>query len=187
MRADKHVEQINSELIEKIRAGDALAFKHLFFTYCSPLLNFTRRYVKDLPTAENIVQDIFCYVWMNREQLDASANIKTYLFTAVRNQSLKHIRHINVVRQNEHELLSLAIQVKNPEELFQEKELAHSMQQAIASLPEKRRLIFTMNRFDQLTYAEIATILHISIKTVETQMGRALKSLREHLTRLQLP
>lgn len=187
MRLEKKIDPNDYKLIEKIRAGDGLAFKHLFFTYCTHLVNFARRYVKDLDQAENIVQEVFCKVWMNRTQLDASANIKTYLFTAVRNQSLKHLRHLQVMQRSQNELLDLAIPAKNPEELFEEKELGHAIQQAIASLPEKRRLIFSMNRFDQLTYAEIASILDISIKTVETQMGRALKFLREQLTRLELP
>ncbi len=173
--------QIESEWFEKIRNGYAVAFEAFFLGYCQPLINFARRSVHDISVAENIVQDVFLNVWINRSGLDVSLNIKSYLFIAVKNQALKQIKHEDVVRRSAELVKSDRSSIKTPEEEMCDTELKNSLYQAIDELPEKCRLIFSMNRFDQCTYAEIAEILNISIKTVETQMGRALKYLRKQL------
>jgi RNA polymerase sigma-70 factor (ECF subfamily) len=174
--------QPESEWIEKIRDGETDAFEKLFYKYCQPLINFAFRYVQDTPIAENIVQNVFLKIWSSRTKLDSSLNIKTYLFTAVKNQALKHLRHVKVEKSSIVDLQLSVDPVKTPENAWKEKELIASVQQAIKELPEKCRIIFSMNRFDQLTYAEIANILKLSIKTVETQMGRALQFLRKRLS-----
>lgn len=177
--------QTESEWVRKIRRGDGEAFAQLFDRYCQPLIDFARRYVQDTSVAENLVQDVFLAVWANRSQLDASRKMNTYLYTAVRNQALKYLRHSEVERRNAEHLGAAVPFSKTPEDERREREVAVSVHQAIDALPEKCRLIFCMNRFDRLTYAEIAEIQDISIKTVETQMGRALKSLRSHLAHLR--
>lgn len=176
--------QPESEWVRKIRTGDGEAFERLFGLYCQPLIHFVRRYVQDTSIAEDLVQDVFLAIWANRSRLDPALNIKTYLYTAVKNRALKHLRHNDVERRNAEDVALGAPRSKTPEGERQEKELADSVYRAIEALPEKCRLIFSMNRFDHLTYAEIAEIQNISIKTVETQMGRALKSLRERLAHL---
>ena len=173
-----------SEWVRKIRTGDGEAFERLFSLYCQPLIHFVRRYVQDTSIAENLVQDVFLAIWVNRSQLDPALNIKTYLYTAARNQALKHLRHSDVERRSAEEVTLAFSRQKTPEGEWQEKEIAASVYQAIEALPEKCRILFSMNRFDHLTYAEMAEIQHISIKTVETQMGRALKFLRNRLAHL---
>ena len=173
--------QIDSQLVEKISKGNALAFKDLFKNSCQTLINFARRYVKDTQIAENIVQDVFVRIWQNRSQLDPSLNIKIYLYTMVKNHALKYIRHAGVLKRSESYLEQNQPAVKTPEEETQGRELAQAISEAIENLPEKERLIFSMNRFDYLTYKEIAEIQNISVKTVETYMGRALKFLRKRL------
>lgn len=172
----------DSEWVRKIKTGDPGAFEDLFNKYCQPLINFARRMVQDTPTAENIVQDVFLKVWTNRAELNPDLNIKTYLFTAVKNTALGQIRHLNVVQKSEEKIMSAAPRVKTPEDEWSDKEIAEAINSAITALPEKCRLVFCMNRFDQLTYAQIAEVQNISIKTVETQMGRALKYLRQRLS-----
>lgn len=174
--------QNESEWVEKIRDGNAEAFENLFKAYCQPLINFARRFVRDIQIAENIVQDVFLKIWTNRIKLNPSLNLKTYLFTAVRNQSLNHLRHAKMERNSVADMQLIATPAKTPENGWREKELAASIRQAINELPKKCQTIFLMNRFDQLTYQEIADILNLSIKTVETQMGRALKFLRKRLS-----
>jgi len=172
---------LEAEWVKSIRTGDSGAFEKLFNTYCQRLINFSRRYVWDKQTAENIVQDIFLKIWQNRTNLDPSKMIKSYLFTAVKNKSIKHLRHADV-RKREIETISDFLDANdNPEKELDEKEIALKVHQAINELPEKCREIFSMSRFDKLKYIEIANILDISVKTVETQMGRALKKLRERL------
>jgi RNA polymerase sigma-70 factor (ECF subfamily) len=164
--------QHESEWVEKIRYGDAEAFEHLFKTHCKPLINFARRFV----------QDVFLKIWSIRKELNPTLNIKSYLYTAVKNGALKQLRNEAVERRGADRLQSLVPDTLTPEDEWHEKEIAASVHEAIQELPEKCRIIFSMNRFDRLTYAEIADILNLSIKTVETQMGRALKFLRKRLS-----
>ena len=91
---------IESKWVESVREGDGAAFENLFRMYCQPLINFARRYVGETAAAENLVQDIFLKIWENRTQLNPALNIKSYLYTAVKNQALKHLRHINVQHQS---------------------------------------------------------------------------------------
>jgi RNA polymerase sigma-70 factor (ECF subfamily) len=170
--------------VEKIRAGDAAAFERLFTMYCQPLIRFARRYVQDTGVAENIVQDVFLNIWSNRSRLDPSSKIRTYLYTAVRNQALKHLRHLDVEQRAAERLQPMDHPARTPEHERHDREIAAAVHQSLEALPEKCRIIFSMNRFDHLTYAEIAEIQGISIKTVETQMGRALKFLRKRLAHL---
>ncbi len=176
--------QSESERIKKIRANDAAAFEQLFRSYCQPLVHFARRYVRDTSLAESLVQDVFLALWTNRSQLDPTLNLKAYLYTAAKNQALKHLRHSDVERRSTQEVLSTFTPQKTPEDEQREREVATAIHQAIEALPEKARLLFSMNRFDHLTYAEIAEIEGISIKTVETHMARTLKFLRHHLSHL---
>jgi RNA polymerase sigma-70 factor (ECF subfamily) len=172
------------ESVQKIRAGDEQAFEQLFRAYCQPLIDFVRSYVRDTSLAESLVQDVFLAIWSKRSQLDPALNIKTYLFTAARNQALNHLRHSDVERRSAEDVaLSFSLQ-KTPDDDLRGKEIALAVDRAVQALPEKTRTVFSMNRFSHLTYAEIAQIQDVSIKTVETQMGRALKSLRDHLAHL---
>jgi RNA polymerase sigma-70 factor (ECF subfamily) len=173
--------QIESEWIRDIKTGNQKAFEKLFNFYCQRLINFTRRYVVDIQIAENIVQDVFVHVWHHRTTLDPSRLIKSYLFTAVKNEALKELRHRDVEIRSQQKLIDLIEPDIDPEKELTTDEMNKEIHQAINELPDKCREIFKMNRFDGLKYAEIAEILNISEKTVETQMGRALKKLRIRL------
>jgi RNA polymerase sigma-70 factor (ECF subfamily) len=172
----------DEELVRKICQGDPSSFEKFFHRYCQVLIDFGRRYVNDTQIAENIVQNVFLKIWEFKEKLDPSANIKTYLYTSVKNQALNYLRHLNVENQYAENVDILT--APTPEDNKFQKEIKESVYKAIAQLPKKTRIIFLMNRFDNLTYKEIAKIQNISIKTVETQMGRALKFLRNHLSHL---
>jgi len=182
-KIEKNTGQIalDAEWTEAIVNDNAVSFEKLFNHYCQALINFSRRYVWDKQIAENIVQDIFVKVWINRSNLDPSKSIKSYLFTSVKNESLKYLRHLDVERRGIEIIDESGIEENNPVRNLDKAELEKNIQHAISNLPEKCREIFSMNRFGNLKYAEIAEILDISVKTVETQMGRALKKLRESL------
>ncbi len=173
--------QRESEWLARMRSGDPSGFEHLFREYGQQLINFARRYVADTPIAENLVQDVFLKIWENRAQLDPQLKVRTYLYSAVRNQALRHLRHKKVEDQAAAHLKESPPGQPDPHDHLSEKELAAAIQAAIAELPEKCRLIFNLSRIDRLTYTEIAEIQGISVKTVETQMGRALKFLRKRL------
>ncbi len=168
--------------IAKIKNGDIEFFEQLFKRYYDPLMHFAYRYVRDKQIAEDIIQDIFVYLWNKRDKLDFGINIKTYLYSAVKNRSLKYLKRKSVEIKYRPLEIILAKDADNPESIMINDELKEALTSAINELPDKRREIFCMNRFDHLTYTQIASILNISIKTVETQMARALKFLRIYLS-----
>jgi RNA polymerase sigma-70 factor (ECF subfamily) len=180
---DKQI-ALDADLIRRIRKSDPKAFEDLFQAYCGLLVNFARGFVVDPAVAESIVQDVFVNTWKRREHLDPEGEIRAYLFTAVRNQALKQLRHTEVEQQSEISPTDTGSGEASPEEHWTREELVRAIHAAVEQLPTRCRTIFIMNRYERLTYQEIAQILGLSIKTVETQMGRALQVLRRSLSHL---
>lgn len=178
---NKNEFQVSLKDAEEIKRGNVQTFKKVFQYYWNPLVSFSYRYVRDLQLAENIVQDIFLNIWNKKENIDPSRNFKTYLFTSVKNLSLNFIRNQKNNVYEFDELVLSEIIISSPEDEVLKKELVEAVNSAINELPERCKLIFSMNRFEKLTYKEIAEVLEISVKTVEAQMGKALKSLRKSL------
>jgi len=174
-------EPTDRNLIERIREGDAAAYECLFMNHAKALINFAWRFVGDAQTSENMVQEVFLKVWINRINLNPDLSIKAYLYKSVKNQALKFLRHAKVEGRRENIPIP-ENRAFSPEDQLNTKELESAVRKAVDELPEKRRLIFTLCKYDHLSYAEIAEIQKISIKTVETQMGRALKFLRKRLS-----
>ena len=170
--------------VRRLRAGDHRAFEAIFLDYCQPLVAFAHRIVMDQPVAENIVQDVFLRIWQNRDRLDPMGSLKSYLYTAVKNQALNHLRHSHVEERDPPDDNIEDDLAETPETIWSRRELVSAIHSALEELPRNCRTIFTMHRYDCLTYSEIANILDLSIKTVGTQMGRALKKLRRSLGHL---
>ncbi len=168
----------DSELVGLIRAGNPEAFEALFHEYHAALCAFAYRYLEARDLAEEIVQEVFLFVWERRASWQVRTTVRGYLFTAVRNAAVSYLRHERVARRREpevRELLVAAASIPDPEpggETFA------AVQQAIGRLPARCRLVFTLHREQGLTYAEVAEVLAISPRTVEVQIGRALKALR---------
>ena len=135
----------------------------------------------DLSIAENLVQDVFVTVWEKRATLNPDRSIKSYLYTATKNRALKHLRHEEVKRKNKGKIDLYSAASSTPDDLLSHDQTMAVIGRAIEALPEKCRLVFRMNRFDHLKYAKIAEVLGVSVKTVESQMGRALHALRRTL------
>jgi RNA polymerase sigma-70 factor (ECF subfamily) len=169
-------------LVEKIKYDDVDAVEILFRQYYDPLVHYSFRYVKNIQTAEDVVHDIFLKLWINRHKIEFGVNIKTYLFNSVRNQSIKYLQKHSREETYKSRNYEIEYDLDTPEIQLFNKESKESIQNVVMKLPPKCREIFCMNRFDELTYIEIASILEISIKTVETQMSRALKFLRKNLS-----
>lgn len=163
----------------RIAAGDQLAFERLFREHYRPLCAFARQYLKDPAKAEDLVQDLFFRLWQDRESVKVTTSVKAYLFAAVRNRSLNAVAAVARMRPLDEEGDD-----RTEEENVSEDERTHRLARvhaAIEALPEERRRIFKLSRHEGLKYQEIADRLGISAKTVENQMGRALKTLREDL------
>jgi RNA polymerase sigma-70 factor (ECF subfamily) len=162
--------------------GDTEAFKLVFERLAPGLRAFALRHVDSEEQAEDVIQDLFLALWRQRETLDLRVSLVTYLYTATRNRALSHLRHERVVRRWERTRQHLAARVQSPvEEGVLEAELARAVEEAMARLPERTRLVFAMSRQQRMTYGQIADALGVSLKTVETQMGRALRLMRVQL------
>lgn len=163
--------------IEQIRAGDEAAFESLFRAFAPGLCAYLGTYVHSRTTAEDLVQDLFFSLWSKRNEIEITGPVETYLFRAARNRALNYLRHVKVADRFRATVLERA----DDSWSSKEGEILEflEVQDAIATLPARCRLIFALHHHQDLTYKEIASSLGLSIKTVETQMGRALKSLRK--------
>lgn len=163
--------------------ADPKAFENLFHEYYDSLCSYAFHFLKEQAGAEEIVQDIFFTLWQKRESLDIKVSLKAYLYQATKNRCLNLIKHIEIREnykthnQNVRDERELSL-----ENTMEEMELNTIIQEAISSLPKERQKIFRLSRFEDLKYKEIAEELNISIKTVENQMSKALKFLREQLS-----
>jgi len=160
-------------------------FEKIFRRYYKPLHGFAFSYVKQAQQAEDIVQSVFLNIWAQRKSWNPPGTVKHYLFVAVRNEALNIIRHDQVVDDAEEEVVQRFRELKQtgPIDLDPDiEELQKAIQKGIERLPDQSRKIFLLSRRSGLTYSEIAEVLDISINTVGTQMGRALKYLRNHLS-----
>jgi len=171
---------------ERVRTeGDTDAFEKLFRTWYEPLHRFAYSYIGSVHGAEDVVQSVFLNIWVQREHWDPQGTIKSYLFTAVRNEALNVLRHLKVKTDAEHEIRSIYYELQHAQEedeRIRSVETEKKIRDSIDQLPPRCRQIFMLSRYSGLTYTEIAALLDISINTVTTQMGRALKSLRSHLS-----
>ena len=171
----------DQNIFEAIRHDDRQAFENLFRESYRPLTAYAFRFVNDLPTAENMVQDVYLKLWQNRHQLMITTSLIHYLFRSVRNQSLNYLDKAKV----RSEYLRMQIERKHDNEdysaFYPEIGLLDKIETAINALPVKRQEIFRLAREEGLKYQEIADRLNLSIKTVEAQMTLALKQLRESL------
>jgi len=168
-------------LFLQIKQSDKKSFESLFRAYYAPLCQFSRKYVKDKDDCEEIVQGFFLKLWDKREELDINLSVKNYLFSSIRNRCLNHIKHEKIKLEYQSEILKNPDRQIDTTNFIMEVDLIDRIDQSIAALPARRREIFVLSREHGLKYREIADQLGISIKTVETQMGQALKELRENL------
>jgi len=162
-----------------IAAGDRSAFEALFRLHYRPLCTFAMGYVKDADQAEDLVQDLFFRLWLDRGKVSITTSVKAYLYAAVRNRSLNAVKAGSRMR-----VFSEQADDRPTEEARTEDEHSERIarvQAAIEALPEERRRVFKLSRYEGLKYHEIAERLGISVKTVENQMGSALKTLRTEL------
>jgi RNA polymerase sigma-70 factor, ECF subfamily len=162
-----------------------VAFEALFRTYYDSLVALAEWYVGSTEAAEDIVDDVFLALWTQRDRVVVRESVRAYLFGATRNRALNAVRdrktRARLLRQAEPNVLSLA--VPETDASVWSLDLRSSIERAIAQLPPRARTILTLHRQAGLSFAEIADLLGISPRTVETHLARALKTLRRHLTR----
>lgn len=157
-------------------------FERLFKSHFREMCLLAVRYVKDMEISREIVQDTFMSLWEKRATVDPSKPVKAYIATTVRNKSLNYLRD-----HKKFDTGLLEIEQLYPEEHSEvsdplvAEEIRKKIRAATEALPEKCREVFLLNRNEQMKYHEIAEKLDISVKTVETQMSKALRHMRDHL------
>lgn len=174
---------ISNNLVEESTDIIDAAFEDIFKTHFKALYAYAYTIVKDEIIAEEVVQSVFLRLWEKRLGLTVHTSIKAFLYRSVYNESLNYHKHQKVkAAYQQHQVYIRGNDVgDDPSDRVQMKDLERRLEFAMNKLPEACRTIFQMSRFENLKYREIAEQLNISIKTVENQMGKALKILRMEL------
>ncbi len=173
---------LNTEEQNIINTLDEATFQLLFKSNFKGLCWFAVKYVKDLDTAKEIVQDAFIALWEKRESIDLSKPVKSYLSTMIYNKSLNYLRDNKKFNKD-----ILSFENIYPDAGYHqtnkliEEEISRKIKSAIEELPEKCREVFVLSRYENLKYQQIADKLQISVKTVEAQMSKALQHMRTRL------
>ncbi len=167
--------QLNSWLSQ----GNEQQFEQLFRTEYQNLVAYALRYLPDTDEAEEKVQEVFVKLWENRQSLDIKGSVASYLYASVRNACLNDIKHRDVVQKHKEYILHVGSEIE--EEESEEHRMISLLEEAISTLPDKCQQIFRLNKLEEKKYREIAEELDISVKTVENQMGKALKLIREQM------
>jgi len=172
-------ESQDQTLLAAFQKGDQQAFDALFRAWYAPLCRYAARLLDgDMDDAEDVVQQTFIKLWEQRETLPIQFSVKAYLYKMVHNRSLNRLRDAQTRRRHSEISVSFGNDMAPPVEVS---DLQTRLHAALEQLPTECRRIFELSRFEELKYREIADQLNISIKTVETQMGKALRLMRVHL------
>lgn len=178
----KHITLTDQDLLRKMASGDESALKTIYDRYYPALYSHAYRRLADREEVRDILQDLFVYLWNQRETIQITTNLSSYLYVAVRNRLLNAFRG-----QKVRDDFSASLQEFLDEgqcitdELIREKELRILIEQEIAQLPPQMRKIFEMSRNLEMSHREIADALDISPLTVRTQVKKALRILRSKL------
>lgn len=165
------------ELIEAIKGDDQKAYRALFDRYYKYLLVTAYAYVKDENTIRDLAQDVFFEIWKKRNSLNIN-NVKAYLRRSVINKALNYIKAQRMNFEDSDEPFDQPDN-SNVQENLEAEQLQQVINDAIATLPERCRVVFALRRFEELSLKEIAAKLDISPKTVENQLTKAMKILRK--------
>ena len=172
-------------LLIALKSGDELALRRIFDRHYPLLLGDVYRLIPDENTCKDLAQEVFMEFWRKRADLDIHTSLRAYLRRSAVNRALNHIKTGKRLHLDE------SAQIANkadpsPGDIAQQEEqetLEQALHAAIRALPEKCRLVFSLSRFEHLSHREIADQLDISVKTIENQITKAMKMLREALSR----
>lgn len=172
-----------NDWIRRLRDSDETAFRMFFEHFQQPIYRFLYFKTGHAQTAEDLLQETFLKVWAHRRSLRENTSLRSYLFTMAYRLALNDLRYHQT--KNFHHPLTddEFLHTDTPDSQLEEIEFQSALQKAVEDLPERPRLVFVLSRVDELSYKEIAQQLSISVKTVESHMGKALKLLRESMAR----
>ncbi|MEL7586224.1 MAG: RNA polymerase sigma-70 factor [Prolixibacteraceae bacterium] len=168
-------------LISGLNSQNKVVFDFIFNYYYSGLCAYARRWVTAPDIAEDLVQDFFVWLWIDGSSLKINTSLKSYLFTAVKNKAVNHLKHVRVKEQYGIRIMQEIREHDYAGWEFSEPELIELIEQGLEKLPPRCREIFIMSRFEGKDNAAIAETLKLSKRTVELQISNALKVLRTEL------
>ena len=171
----------DQELITSLQNGDESAMDVLFRRHYKSICRSVYRILKDNNLAEDIAQEVFLGLWKKRDKLKITTSVQAYLKRTAVNKSLNFIRDQKIKFDDEEKMPVQYNNQSTSQQKLEADDLQNLINDSIDLLPEKCRLVFTLSRFEEMTYQEIANELNISIKTVENQISKALKFLRKAL------
>ena len=177
----------SSDLVARVRRGEEAVFEQIYREHYAALCGYALRWVRSHAVAEEVVQEIFLRIWWRRSEWTVGSTIAAYLYTAVRNSSLNRVRAERTGREWEErtraEVASLPVppSAEPADHALREQELAQAIDDAVAQLAPRCLQTFVLRRRHNLSYAENAQVMAVSPKTVEVQIGLALKALRKRL------
>jgi len=163
-----------------VQLRDHRVFEQVFKLHYAALAGFAFQYVGDRDIAEELVQETFTNLWSKAEAIRVETTLKSYLYGAVRNACLNHLKHQKVKLKYTDRMMH-APAADDAVDLLELDQLESQIKRALEKIPEKCRQIFELSRIEGKRYQEIADELRLSLKTVENQMGKALKILRNEL------
>jgi RNA polymerase sigma-70 factor, ECF subfamily len=168
--------------VKQMLGGDESAFSIIFNTYYIDLVLFAGTFLRDRQAAEEIVQEVFIRLWENRESVIITSSLRSFLLKSIQNRCIDTIRHMKIVGDYQSKLQNHPLLLENDTENYVlYSELEDDLKKALGKLPADISKIFLMNRFEGLTYPEIADQLDLSVRMVEIRMGKALALLKQYL------
>ncbi len=173
------MENNDFKIVAGIKNGDKTTFSFLFDLYYNKLCFYATSILHDSDAAEDLVQDLFAEIWVDRKKLDIKSSFSAYLFRSVYNSCLDYLKHLKVKDRHQKDV-SFQIPSSFNDSLVHS-ELLEKMESSIEQLPDQCKKIFKLSRFENLKYREIAEMLQISENTVDTQIRRALSKLKNDL------
>ena len=165
-------------LVKRIKEGDIAAFEQLFKSSYISLLYYSASITGRKEISEEIIQELFYYIWKERDKLQIMSSLKGYLYKSVKNRSIQYLHSKCLNIQIESPLEVERTTGVDGESIMELKDLENVILKSMEMMPIRRAQIFRMHRFDKMSYSEIAEKLSLSIKTIEAEMGKALKTLR---------
>ena len=173
-----------SRLIELIREGDPLSFEILFQKYYVRFYNFVLNLTKNPYTAEDIVQNVFMKIWINRKNLRPDQSIHNYIYVLSKHEVLNHLRDRKVYTQVERLVMAEQPYEAVTDQNMDLKELDDRIRKFIAAMPEQRRKVFLLSRYRGMGNKAIAELMGLSVRTVDRHINLALTSLRKEFLKI---
>jgi RNA polymerase sigma-70 factor (ECF subfamily) len=176
-------EELDQLIIQIAENKDERAFRRLFDLFYPGMLHLSYHYVKSYTLAQDAVSEVFIILWNNRKELTRIKNFRTYIFVLTKNKSIDMTRNHWIKKRGQfpEDIFMVNTTNSHPEKIFIYQEISRKVKQIIYRMPARCRLVYVLIKQQGLKYKETATILNVSVKAIEKQMGKAMKMLKNGL------